>query len=90
MYAIAACNSRIFSFRNSVEMCVKLNGNCSVHLAAPSQFVPSIRVNDFGMNLSHNCEAKSLSSLKVFSHDAEIESEYGAAENVPCDLERLS
>lgn len=62
-------------FWYSVEMCVKLYGNCLVHLSAPSEFVPSMRVNDFGMNLSHNCEAKSAISLKVFSHDAEIESE---------------
>lgn len=52
---VAACNSPRFPFSQlSVEMYVKLNGNCSVHLTANDaneiRAGKSMRVNDFGMN----------------------------------------
>lgn len=83
-----------FRFRNSVEKYVKLNGNCSTAFTVRwAKFVPSMRINDSRMNLSHNFESKSLISLQNFLTHLLKSRVCGCwrEENVPfdvCDLER--
>lgn len=42
IYAIAACDSAIFRFRNSVEKYVKLNGNCSTAIAYAAERIRAV------------------------------------------------
>lgn len=82
-------------FRIASKSMSHSNGNCSVHLVAliVSEFVHSIQVNDFEMNLSCNYEAKNLLfRMEIFSHDADRTRRDGCWRrecSSRCDLERL-